>query len=62
MRSGAEFYLTWISFNVLEIQIWAGSSGRGSAVMNPTNIHENAGLIPGFTQWVKDPGLPRAVV
>ena len=25
---------------------------------NPTCIHEDVGLIPGLTQWVKDLALP----
>ena len=31
-------------------------------VMSPTSIHVNVGSIPGLTQWVKDPVLPRAAV
>ena len=34
------------------------SSHHGSAVMNPTSIHEEASLIPGLAQWVKDSVLP----
>ena len=30
---------------------------RGSAEMNPNRNHEVTGLIPGLTQWVKDPEL-----
>ena len=29
-------------------------------VKNPTSTHEDEDLIPGLTQWVKDPALLKA--
>ena len=36
------------------IYIYYWSPRCGSAVMNLTSIHEDAGSIPDLTQWVKD--------
>ena len=34
-----------------------GSSRCGAVETYPTNIHEDADLIPSLAQWAKDPAL-----
>ena len=42
----------------MEVKKQRRSSHRGSVVTNPAGIHEDVGLIPSPTQWVKDLALP----
>ena len=45
-----------ISFKgIKDLNVWSSCHGAGE--MKPTRNHEVSGLIPGLTQWVKDPVL-----
>ena len=48
----------YLMYHVVFISGVRRSSRRGLAVMNPTSIHEDAGLIPGLDQWVRNLALP----
>ena len=49
----------WPKINIfLKKKVRLGVPIVAQQVKNPTSIHEDAGLIPGFAQWLKDPALP----
>ena len=51
-------YLLGSGLEVCNLEVWAvGGPALVQRVKNPTSIHNDSGLIPGLTQWVKGSGV-----
>ena len=51
-----------VQIHVAKSHMYVGVPIMAQQLTNLTSIHEDAGLIPGLAQWVKDMALPWAVV
>jgi len=61
VRLEAHWWTKHAYFKV-DMDVCSDSIHHGSAVTNPTSIHEDMGLIPGLAHWVEDPVLLWPVV
>ena len=58
VECGVLYSLLLLAFSFIHQNHSLGVPVVAQWLTNPTRNHEVASLIPGLTQWVKDPALP----